>query len=370
VLGAETGWPATTLAKLLYEHARGDGPEAAWRLPAGATVVLDEASMASTEDLDVLVALVQRNRWRLVCVGDPAQLPAVGRSGMFALWCERLPTYRLEEVRRFTEDWQAEASLGLRRGDRAAAAAYAAHHRVQTGHPALVADRVARQYERLAARGEIVAITSASTGTARAINVEIQGRRNPRQEGPNVVLADGTEAFVGDRVATRRNVALATDTGAPVRNRQSWTVAEIGEDGSLVVAEAGRGSVRLPAAYVARHVELGWAVTGYGTQGDTTDHAIAVLEPSSTRAGIYVAMTRGRGRNVAWIVDRTGLADAEEALAAAIARPAKALSAHAVAARMGGEVPAPAAEDDHARRMARRLDQLPIQSRAPRSLSR
>ncbi len=104
-------------------------------------------------------------------------------------------------------------------------------------------------------------------------------------------------------------------------------MTDIGDDGSLVVAEAGRGSVRLPAAYVARRVELGWAVTGYGTQGVTTDHGIAVVEPSSTRAGIYVAMTRGRGRNAAWIVDRTRLADAEEILAAAIARPANALSA-------------------------------------------
>jgi len=370
VLAAETGWPATTLAKLLHEHARPGGPGAAWRLPADSTVVLDEASMASTEDLDALVALVQRHRWRLVCVGDPAQLPAVGRGGMFALWCERLSAHQLEEVRRFTDDWQAEASLDLRRGDPAAAATYAAHHRLQTVHPVLVADRVARQFERLAVRSETVAITTASAGTARAINVEIQRRRNPRQEGPKVILADGTSAFVGDRVATRRNVALVTDAGAAVRNRQSWTVTEVGQDGSVVVAEAGRGSVRLPVAYVARHVELGWAVTGYGTQGVTTDHAIAVVEPSSTRAGIYVAMTRGRGRNAAWIVDRTGLVDAEEALAAAIARPANALSAHAVAARLGGEVAGAVVEDDHARRMSRRLDQLATESRPPHSLSR
>ncbi|MDQ4132579.1 MAG: hypothetical protein M3179_05080 [Actinomycetota bacterium] len=175
---------------------------------------------------------------------------------------------------------------------------------------------------------------------------------------------------MGDRVVTRRNVALVTDAGAAVRNRQSWTVTELGPDGSLRAAEPGRGSVRLPAAYVARHVALGWAVTGYGTQGVTTDHGIAVVEPSSTRAGIYVAMTRGRGRNAAWIVDRTGLADAEEVLAAAIARPANALSAHAVAARLGGEMRPVAVQEHRARRMARRIDQLANQSGPPRSLSR
>lgn len=99
---------------------------------------------------------------------------------------------------------------------------------------------------------------------------------------------------MGDQVATRRNVALVTDAGAPVRNRQGWTVSGVGDDGSAVLADPERGSVRLPAAYVARHVELGWAVTGYGTQGVTTDHAIAVVEPSSTRNGIYVAMPGAR----------------------------------------------------------------------------
>jgi hypothetical protein len=41
-------------------------------------------------------------------------------------------------------------------------------------------------------------------------------------------------------------------------------------------------------------------------------------------------MTRGRDRNVAWLVDPTGLEEPEEAFAAAIARPANALTAHAV----------------------------------------
>jgi len=317
--------------------------------------------MAGTDDLHALVALVERHHWRLVCVGDPAQLPAVGRGGVFALWCERLGAHRLEEVRRFTDDWQAEASLDLRRGEPAAARAYADHHRLQCVHPALVADRVARQRERLAARGATVAVTTASAGTARAINVAIQHRRNPRRRGEHVRLADGTAAFVGDQVATRRNLALVTQRGSAVRNRQSWTVGAVGEDGSLEVSDPERGSVRLPASDVARHVELGWAVTGYGTQGITTDHAIAVVELSSTRAGIYLAMTRGRDRNLAWIVDRTGLADLEEALAAAIARPPNAHSAHAVAARLGGGPPA--VEDDMAQRMARRLDRLAAERR-------
>jgi len=81
VLGAETAWPAATVAKLLAEHARPGGPRPPWHLRAGTTVVLDEASMASTDDLDALVGLVQHQRWRLVCVGDRPSCPPWAGAG-------------------------------------------------------------------------------------------------------------------------------------------------------------------------------------------------------------------------------------------------------------------------------------------------
>jgi hypothetical protein len=116
-----TGAPAATLAKLL--HADRTGRQLP---PRGTTLILDEAGMASTEDLDHLVALCQRWDWRLIAVGDPEQLPSVTRGGMFAHWTDTLPAHRLEHIHRFDEPWQAEASLALRRGDPAAAVTYAA----------------------------------------------------------------------------------------------------------------------------------------------------------------------------------------------------------------------------------------------------
>ncbi|HVM06544.1 MAG TPA: MobF family relaxase [Acidimicrobiales bacterium] len=332
VLGAETGWPATTLAKLLTDAGR-----PGYRPPPGTTVVLDESGMAATDDLDVLVGLVGRHGWRLVCVGDPAQLPAVGRGGMFELWCERVGAHTLEEVRRFDEPWQAEASLALRRGERSAAAAYAAHGRLDAVHPALLPERLARVHLLRSQAGRSLAITTASAGMARDINLAIQRRHNSGRAGPSVALADGSAAFAGDVVATRRNDPTRTDTGQAVRNRHTWEVEAVGADGSLVVSHPTRGRARLPATYVSRHVELGWAVTGYGTQGDTTDDGICVLEPSSTRSGVYVGMTRGRGQNLGLVVDPTGMADPEEAFAAVIARPANARTALAVRDRLADD---------------------------------
>ncbi len=178
-----------------------------------------------------------------------------------------------------------------------------------------------------------MSITTTTAETARGINVEIQ--RLGGSTGAATWLADGTWARSGDRIATRRNDArLVSTSGESVRNRHSWTVNVVEADGSIVASDPERGSVRLPAAYVAEHVELGWAVTGYGNQGITTDHGICVIEPSSSRAGIYVGLTRGRGKNIAIIPDPTGTADPEEALAEAIARAPNALTAHAYRDRL------------------------------------
>ncbi|GAA4064992.1 hypothetical protein GCM10023065_15780 [Microbacterium laevaniformans] len=47
---------------------------------------------------------------------------------------------------------------------------------------------------------------------------------------------------------------------------------------------------------------LGYAVTAYRAQGITTDTAHAVVEPGTTRENLYVAMTRGRASNTAYVV--------------------------------------------------------------------
>jgi conjugative relaxase-like TrwC/TraI family protein len=372
VLARQAGCPAITLAKLLVDTR--------WHPPPGTTVILDEAGMAGTEDLARLVALAQPNRWRVVCVGDPAQLPAVVRGGMFAHWCDALPVHHLEEVRRFAHAWEADASLALRAGNPAAAAAYAQAGRLRTTHPATLADQVARQHQRLTARGHTVAITTASAGCARAINVEIQHRHNPTRIDPHVALADGTDASAGDRVATRRNdPTLLTSTDAEVRNRHTWTVREVHRNGDLTVADPDRGSVRLPAGYVARHVELGWATTGYGNQGTTVDAGIAVIEPSATRAGIYVAMTRGRLGNFAWIPDATGHTDPADVLAHALTRPPNATTAHATRERMyreaGVVLPSPTGtagtgRADAVQQALTRLDEHPRDAATRPGLSR
>ena len=130
-------------------------------------------------------------------------------------------------------------------------------------------------------------------------------------------LHDDTTAGVGDTVVTRRNRRdLRTSTGAWVRNGDLWTVTARDTDGTLTLqrkanstarARANESAVRLPAEYVADHVELGYATTAHRAQGMTVDATFAVLRPGMSRELAYVALTRGRQENHAYIA--TDIAD-------------------------------------------------------------
>jgi hypothetical protein len=125
-------------------------------------------------------------------------------------------------------------------------------------------------------------------------------------------IAGGEQVHVGDVVATRRNDRTLTSSGEPVRNRETWTVAGIGADGSMTVTrERGHGTVTLPADYAHEHVRLGYAATEHGYHSDTVDHALALATPATTRRGLYVAATRGRDENLLCVV--TGNDDVAEA---------------------------------------------------------
>jgi hypothetical protein len=61
------------------------------------------------------------------------------------------------------------------------------------------------------------------------------------------------------------------------------TVIDIHDDGSLI-ATGHCGTVRLPASYVAEHVDLAYATTGVGAQGRTVDAGLLFLDTGEEQA--------------------------------------------------------------------------------------
>jgi ATP-dependent exoDNAse (exonuclease V) alpha subunit len=85
-----------------------------------------------------------------------------------------------------------------------------------------------------------------------------------------------------------------------VKNRDHWTITDIHHDRSVTVT--GRtGTTRLPAQYVAQHLELGYAQTSHATQGRTVDTALLLIDTPTDSRGIYTLMTRGREANHAYV---------------------------------------------------------------------
>jgi conjugative relaxase-like TrwC/TraI family protein len=327
VLAEETDIAADTVDKLLVEYSMpGRLPDRQYLLPAGTTVIVDEAGMLATPKLADLAALADHMDWRVVLVGDPLQFSAVGRGGMFNHLIEHAPdgaaVEHLERVHRFAAEWEADASLRLRHGDVTALDDYNEHGRI---HAALTAANGRRQvvgrWWEHRCDGSDVVMLAATNESVTELNRAAQRLRLDAGEVVRPIhrmtLADGARGLIGDEVQTRRNDrSLITDTGSTVKNRHRWVVDEVGSDGSLTVVDEERGRVTLPRAYVADAVTLAYASTAMAGQGRTVDHSLVLVDGPVDAAGLYVPMTRGREGNDVWVVtDPNSPADRVEVLA-------------------------------------------------------
>ncbi len=317
VLADELKITTENTAKWLYEH---DNDR--WNFTAGQLVLIDEASLAGTMTLDRIAAHARDVGAKVLLVGDPAQLDAVDAGGALSLVATALgpDAGRLTEVRRFAAEWERTASLRLRVGDADVIDTYDAHDRLVagTGDDMLAAAYAAWLADTSAGKASLM-IAETSEAVA---GLNTRARLDRVRAGivaptGTVALHDGTEASAGDIVMTRRNDRrLRTSARGWVRNRDLWRVQRSHGDGSLTVTRHGRwgSAIRLPADYVSQHVELGYAVTAHRAQGATVDTAHAVVHSAQmTRESLYVALTRGRHSNIAYVaIDQAHLEEHQQ----------------------------------------------------------
>jgi len=99
-----TGIPAHSFAMALSRLEAGT-----LVIEPGGTVLIDESSQASTDQLFRLIHHLERVNARLVMLGDPRQKQSVEAGGMFATIVDTLPevVVRLHETRRQKESRRA-----------------------------------------------------------------------------------------------------------------------------------------------------------------------------------------------------------------------------------------------------------------------
>ncbi len=300
VLETETCMRSDTVAKLLYDLRH---RPAGFEPPiAGTTIVIDEAGMLNTADLHQLINHTDTHGWRLALVGDPHQLHAVGRGGMFDELCATGLTIELDQLHRFTHDWEATATLQLRRGDPEVLNTYAEHKAIIAGTFDEHLAGVVNEWRWHQTMNTTLAITTTRNDDVHTINNAIQAdrlQRNDLDTTTTAPLSIGV-GYPGDVITTRRNDRrLITSTGDTVRNRDRWTINTIHPDGALVVTSLDSDHiVTLPADYVTEHVHLGYAATEHGAQGETAHASLTIVTDATTNRGLYVGATRGRNTNL------------------------------------------------------------------------
>lgn len=236
----------------------------------------------------------------LMAVEKPRPIePLVGEFGAAGVgWIE------LDRVHRFEHDWERAANLQLRDGNPDVADTYNDHHRLLGGTSVQMERAAVNRWAELRANGKSVLLMSPTNDTVGRLNQRAQqhlirtGRLDPAGRH---ATARTYKLYAGDQIATRCNDrGLITDRSEMVRNRATWTINTIHADGA-VTASGKQGTIELPAAYVAEHVELAYATTGMGAQGRTVQSPITVLDGPTDVRNLYVPMTRGRESNEAFI---------------------------------------------------------------------
>src|SRR5690625_2606915 len=276
---------------------------------AGQLVIIDEASLAGTHSLDRITGLAEKAGAKVLLVGDYAQLQSVDAGGAFALLAgDRDDAPELIDIHRFNNEWEKTASLDLRHGRTDIIDTYLDHDRIHDGDEDTMTDAAYAAWREDTAAGLVSVLIAETNETVTALNnraradLILDGALHPIRE---VEINDGPLASVGDTIITRRNDRRLRTKDTWVRNGARWKINQVRHDAPLTARDHGRrfgGAIVLPAAYVAGHVDLGYAVTAHRAQGITTDTAHGVVSsPEMTRESFYVAMTRGRESNRAYI---------------------------------------------------------------------
>src|SRR5262249_28421877 len=102
-------------------------------LTAGTLFVIDEGSTMPMDDLAKIIDLAERHDGKVFITGDHQQLAAVEAGGGLAMLGNYLGHTQLAVPVRFAEEWERDASLRLRAGDKAALEEYAEHGRITGG---------------------------------------------------------------------------------------------------------------------------------------------------------------------------------------------------------------------------------------------
>ncbi len=292
-----SGIASRTIASLEHSWTQGrDG------LTSRDVLVIDEAGMIGSRQMDRVLAHAAQAGAKVVLVGDAEQLQAIEAGAAFRALTERHGATEITEIRRQRQSWQRDATRELATGrtgaalERYEAAGGLRGHETHEGACSALVDGwdVVRR-----AKPEASQLILAHTRTDVAeLNQLARGRlRDAGELGVDQTVATerGARAFAaGDRLMFLRN-----ERSMGVKNGTLGTVEKIDRSTFTVRLDGGdrpvgdRRTVQFDLKDYA-HIDHGYAATIHKSQGVTVDHAHLLASDGLDRHAAYVGMSRHR----------------------------------------------------------------------------
>jgi hypothetical protein len=301
-----SGIASRTIASL--EHQWAQGRET---LGANSILVIDEAGMIGTRQMERVIGEAQRHGAKVVLVGDPQQLQAIEAGAAFRSMAERHGAVEITEVRRQAEEWQRDATRQLATGRTGEALeAYHAAGLVvesptrETARDALIERWDADRQAHPEASRLILTHTNAECDELNA-----QARDRLRDHG--TLGADvAVETTRGQRLFADQDriMFLRNERELGVKNGMLATIERVDRTGMAVRLDDGRAVVFDHKDYA--DLNHGYAATVHKSQGATLDRVHVLATPGLDRHGAYVALSRHRD-HVALHYGKTDFADRE-----------------------------------------------------------
>jgi conjugative relaxase-like TrwC/TraI family protein len=312
--------PADSIASFLYRarmlRAEGRG------LAEGTVIVVDEANVTNSYDLEALRALAAACRGKLVMIGDPRQIGAIGPGGLYAHFARLVEPIRLTMIRRQTQEVDRRIVTLVYEG-RGSEALDVLHTEgklvvgddLQSALHALLVD-----WHRDFATGSDAVMIARRNRDVDYLNEQARElRRAQGKLGRLEVKAGETRIARGDRVQTRINSRRRD--GVKVDNRERWDVVSVNPILRTVRLRRVGGderTVKLRRAYLDRTTKKGepalqhaYAITKFNAESKTFDRAFALLDDATTLEQEVVAISRGRTIAKVYAVVSTPLLDPE-----------------------------------------------------------
>lgn len=311
----DAGVPATSIAALL--HRAEEWKHNGVGLDRGTVIVVDEANTTATPQLEELRCLIAECEGKLVVIGDPRQIGAVGPGGLYGHLTRVMEPARLDVIRRQHRepDRQVVALVHEGRGSEALDLLRSQGRLIVGDDLPSTLDGLLVDWHRDFVSGADAVMIARRNRDVDYLNHQARALRGAEGAlGEAEVLVGERPFAAGDRVQTRVN--------APgIDNRERWdviavdaaarTVAlqRVGGDGREAVLGAGYLDRRTPDGAPA--LEHAYAITKFGAESKTFDRAYPLLDAGASMEEELVAISRGREVANVYAVASSELLDAD-----------------------------------------------------------